>query len=136
MSYTEAESGSACVFKVIYIFSTAKKLYLMDLSEIVAVTGMPGLFKVTNKRADGLIVTSLLDDKTQFIPGRTHMFTTLDNITIYTTEDTTPLEGESAGLPSKKRTKLQPAVPDGKKDDELKSGWKRYCPLTIRKKCI
>ena len=59
----------------------------MDLSEIVAIPGMPGLFKITARRNDGLIVTSLLDDKTQFVSGRTNLFSTLDNITIYTTED-------------------------------------------------
>ena len=55
----------------------------MDLSEIVSIPGMPGLFKVAARRNDGLIVTSLADDKTQFVSGRTNLFSTLDNITIY-----------------------------------------------------
>src|SRR5437016_855547 len=79
------------IVRVIYILA-ATKIYLMDLSEIVSITGMPGLFKVTTRRNDGLIVNSLVDDKTQFVPGRTHLFTTLDNITIYTKEDTSPLK--------------------------------------------
>lgn len=103
----------------------------MDLSEIVAVTGMPGLFKVTNKRSDGLIVTSLLDDKTQFIPGRTHLFTTLDNITIYTTDDTTPLKEVLASI---KKNEATHAVPDGKKDDELKTWMEKILPTYDKEK--
>ena len=58
----------------------------MKLSEIVSVTGMPGLYKASGKRTDGLIVTSLTDGTTKFVSGRVHLFSTLDNITIYTQE--------------------------------------------------
>jgi hypothetical protein len=56
----------------------------MDLSEVVSVTGMPGLFKIVTRRNDGVILTSLVDGKTQFISNRTNLFATLDTITIYT----------------------------------------------------
>lgn len=59
----------------------------MTLAEIVSVSQMPGIFKVIGKKQDGLIVKSLVDGKSQFISGRTNMFSTLDNITLYTTED-------------------------------------------------
>jgi len=59
----------------------------MTLAEIVAITGLPGLYKVSGKRNDGLVVTSLVDDKTTFVSGRKHLFTTLDNVTMYTTGD-------------------------------------------------
>ncbi len=70
----------------------------MTLAELVAVTGMPGVFKVTGKRNDGLIVTSLTDNKTTFVSGRTHMFTTLDNITIYTSGDGVTLKSVFAEM--------------------------------------
>ena len=70
----------------------------MDLSEIVSITGMPGLFKVSSRRNDGLIVTSLVDDKTQFVSGRTSLFSTLDNITIYTTDEPVLLKDVLASI--------------------------------------
>jgi hypothetical protein len=62
----------------------------MNLSEIVSISKMTGLFLVVKKRADGLIVKSLIDDKTTFVSQRSNMFTPLDNITIYTHEE--PIE--------------------------------------------
>jgi hypothetical protein len=56
----------------------------MVLSVIVSVPGMPGLFRIVNRRNDGLIVTSLVDGKTQFLATRTNLFSALDNITVYT----------------------------------------------------
>jgi hypothetical protein len=70
----------------------------MTLAELVAITGMPGLYKVTGKRNDGLIVTSLTDNKTTFVSGRTHMFSTLDNITMFTTGDGVTLKEVLASI--------------------------------------
>ena len=95
----------------------------MDLSEIVAIPGMPGLFKITARRNDGLIVTSLLDDKTQFVSGRTNLFSTLDNITIYTTEDPIVLKEVLASI-----KKSGTARPDAKKDADLKAWMEKVLP--------
>lgn len=57
----------------------------MTWSEIVSVTGLPGLYKVLASRKDGLIVSSLTEGGSRFVAARQHMFSTLDNITIYTT---------------------------------------------------
>ena len=62
----------------------------MKLSEIVSISKMAGLYVVVKKRADGLIVKSLVDDKTTFVSQRSNMFTPLDNITIYTQDE--PIE--------------------------------------------
>lgn len=56
----------------------------MNLSEIVSITKMTGLYQVMKKRADGLIVKSLIDYKSTFVSQRSNMYTPLDNITIYT----------------------------------------------------
>ena len=103
----------------------------MDLSEIVAVTGMPGLFKVSSRRNDGLIVTSLVDDKTQFIPGRTHLFTTLDNITIYTTDEPVALKEVLASI---KKSEAKSAVPDAKDDAGLKAWMEVVLPTFDKEK--
>jgi hypothetical protein len=90
----------------------------MDIAEIVAVTGVPGLFKVSARRNDGLIVTSLLDDKTQFLSGRTHLFSTLDNITIFTTDEPAILKDVLASI---KKIEGKHPVPDVKDDAKLKA---------------
>lgn len=97
----------------------------MNLSEIVAVTGLPGLFKIAAQRNDGLIVTSLTDNKTQFVSGRTNLFSSLDNITIYTTgeEETTPLKQVLADI-----KKSGAANPDVKDEKALKTWMEKVLP--------
>jgi len=63
----------------------------MDLSKIMAITGKSGLFQLAGQRNNGVIVKSLKDDKKQFISARSHIFSLLDNISIYTLDDSTPL---------------------------------------------
>lgn len=55
----------------------------MNLKDIVAVTGLSGLYKVVAKRHDGMIITSLETGKTTFASSRIHLFTPLDSITVY-----------------------------------------------------
>ena len=97
----------------------------MDLADIVAVTGLPGLFKIVTRRNDGLIVTSLVDDKTQFVPGRTHLFTTLDNITMYTTGEPALLKEVLASI---RKNETTHAVPDAKDDAALKAWLEAVLP--------
>ncbi len=61
----------------------------MDLSKIVAISAMPGLYEVVSSRGDGLIVSSLEDEKRKFVPARKHQFTNLDNVAIYLKNDET-----------------------------------------------
>lgn len=63
----------------------------MDYSKLVHISGKPGLFEILNQRQDGLIVKSLLDKKSNFVSSRIHQFTLLDNISIYTDDDSEPL---------------------------------------------
>jgi len=101
----------------------------MDLSEIVAIPGMPGLFQIAGRRNDGLIVTSLVDGKTQFVSGRTNLFSTLDNITIYTTEDTVSLKEVLASI-----KKTGEAAPDGKDEKVLKAWLEKVLPTYDKEK--
>jgi hypothetical protein len=99
----------------------------MDLKDIVAVTGLSGLYKAAAKRADGMIITSLENGKTTFASARVHMFTPLDTITIYTEgNDTTELIKVFAEM--KKQEKENPVV-DAKVDNlELKTYFKKVLP--------
>ena len=57
----------------------------MDYREIVAVTGIGGLFQLMATKSDGAIVKSLGDKTTKFIPARLHNVTPLESIEVYTT---------------------------------------------------
>ncbi len=97
----------------------------MTLAEIVSVTGLPGLYKTSGKRTDGLIATSLVDGSTKFVSGRTHLFSTLDNITIYTQEGSVELKEVLASM--KKNEKSNSPV-DLKGDDALKAYFEVVLP--------
>lgn len=64
----------------------------MNLTEILAISGKPGLFKIEANRDNGIIASELGKDKKSFYPSRTHMFTPLENITIYTQVDSIELK--------------------------------------------
>lgn len=63
----------------------------MNLKEVLSISGMPGLYKMVANRDNGLIVTAIGDDKKKFVSSRQHMFTPLENITIYTEDDSEEL---------------------------------------------
>jgi hypothetical protein len=52
---------------------------------------MGGLFKMESHKPSGLIVTSLTEGWTKFVSNREHLFSPLDNISIYTANDTVEL---------------------------------------------
>ncbi len=87
----------------------------MDLKEIMSVSGMPGLYKVIANRTDGLIVEGLHDKAKKFVSSRQHMFTPLENITLYTTEDSIELR---LVLSDMKKNEAQHPIPDLKKSDD------------------
>jgi hypothetical protein len=63
----------------------------MDLSEILSISGKPGLYKVVSRRKNDLIVNSLVDGKRQIVHAMERV-SSLTDISIYTHEDSVPLE--------------------------------------------
>lgn len=59
----------------------------MEYREIVAVTGLSGLFQLLTTKSDGAIVRNLGDMTTKFISARLHNVTPLESIEVYTTGD-------------------------------------------------
>ncbi|MBA3827812.1 MAG: DUF5606 domain-containing protein [Taibaiella sp.] len=57
----------------------------MEYREIVAVTGLGGLFQLLATKSDGAIVRNLADKTTKFISARLHNVTPLESIEVYTT---------------------------------------------------
>lgn len=66
----------------------------MKLSEIAAVSGKGGLFKVLKPAKAGLILESMDENKTKIMASGSHKVSLLDEISIYThtKEGTIPLE--------------------------------------------
>lgn len=65
----------------------------MELNELVAVSGMPGIYKMVANRNNGLIVEDMNNGKRKFASARRHQFTPLESIAIYTDDgDSTELK--------------------------------------------
>jgi hypothetical protein len=63
----------------------------MELKEILAISKLPGLYQIVASRDNGLIVTPLGEERRKFVASRQHMFTPLENITVYTNTDSIEL---------------------------------------------
>lgn len=59
----------------------------MNLEKYVAVSGMPGIFKLVSTRNNGLLVADMDTEKTKFYTMRKHQFTPLGSVAIYTYGD-------------------------------------------------
>ena len=62
----------------------------MDLSGIISISGMPGLYKVVAQSKNGVIVESLVEKK-RFPAYATNKISSLDDISMFTTGDDKPL---------------------------------------------
>jgi len=96
----------------------------MELTDILSVSGMKGLFRVVSQRSDGFIVRSLDGSDTKFAPTRKHGFSPLETIAIYTHSDTVELKEVLL-----KMKKSEITVPDSEVDnDQLKSYFSSIIP--------
>lgn len=64
----------------------------MKLDNIIAVSGMPGLYKMLASRSNGLLIENFDSPKRQFVSARKHQFTPLVSIGIYTYADVISLD--------------------------------------------
>ena len=63
----------------------------MNLKDILAISGLPGLHKMIDSRGNGLLVQDLDGGKTKFYSMRKHQFTPMETVAIYTMSDTIEL---------------------------------------------
>jgi hypothetical protein len=63
----------------------------MDISNVIAIAGMPGLYKVVGQAKNGVIVESLIDKK-RTPAFNSHKISALSDISIYTTGEDMPLK--------------------------------------------
>ncbi len=59
----------------------------MNLKNIIAVSGLPGLYKLVSTKNNGLLVADPDTGKTRFCSVRQHQFTPLETVAIYTDDD-------------------------------------------------
>jgi len=64
----------------------------MNLKDILAISGTPGLFRLINSRSNGLLAGDLDTSKTKFFSMRKHQFTPMETVAIYTMSDTIELK--------------------------------------------
>jgi hypothetical protein len=112
----------------------------MELKEIVSIAGIGGLKRIIKQRADGLIVSEMDGSGKKFMSNKIHMFTPLENISIYTSNDNEPLanvlwkmknlEGEQAPVSPKAsaeelKTYMAKVLPDYDRDQVFVSDIKK-----------
>ncbi|MFI5134523.1 MAG: DUF5606 domain-containing protein [Chitinophagales bacterium] len=99
----------------------------MEFKDVITISGMPGLYELVNSKSDGIIVKSLEDGKSQFIPSRLHGVSSLDTISVYLkNEETTDLKSVLQDM-KKKETEIP--LPDGKSDSKkLQDYFKKIVP--------
>ena len=98
----------------------------MNLEEYVAVSGLPGVYKMAANRSNGLIVEDLDSGKRKFVSARKHQFTPLASIGIYTHEDTEELDTIFTTMINKSAT-VAP-IPHNSKPTEVVSYFKEILP--------
>ena len=59
----------------------------MNLKDFVAVSGLPGIYRMAANRSNGLIIADLDTGKRRFASSRQHQFTPLDSIAIFTDDE-------------------------------------------------
>lgn len=93
----------------------------MDLSGIISIAGMSGLFKVIAQTKNGLIVESLIDKK-RVQAFSTQQISALEDVSIYSTGDDVPLKEVFQKIYEKE--KGGPAINHKSADAELKKYFK------------
>ncbi len=65
----------------------------MNLEKLVAVSSLPGIYRMVGNRNNGLIVEDIDTGKRKFAPSRKHQFTPMETVAIYTDDgDSTELK--------------------------------------------
>lgn len=84
----------------------------MEYNQLVAVSGLPGLFELVSSKSDGGIVRSIEDQTTRFVSNRVHQFSHLESIEVYTIRENVNLvdvfkamEKSTLALPAEKDAK-------------------------------
>ena len=64
----------------------------MNIENIIAVSGLSGLYKAVTSRGNGIIIEEFDTKKRTFVTARQHQFTPLETISIYTYDESIGLK--------------------------------------------
>lgn len=99
----------------------------MEFKDILSISGMPGLFSLVSTKTNGIVVKSLEDGKSQFVSSRIHGISTLDNISVYLSNEETI--GLKMVLQEMQKQEAIASLPDPKADPKiLKEYFKNIVP--------
>ena len=59
----------------------------MEVKEFVAISGMPGVYKIISGRSNGLIIEDFDTKERQFVPNRQHQFSPFETIAVFTNNE-------------------------------------------------
>ena len=82
----------------------------MNIKNIIAVSGLPGLYKLVSTKNNGLIVADPDTGKTKFCSVRQHQFTPMETVAIYTEDDTVEIAKVFQNMLDNKGTLTMPAT--------------------------
>lgn len=99
----------------------------MQYKEIVAVTGLSGLYQLLTTKSDGAIVRSVADKSTKFISARQHNVTPLESIEVYTTSENVRLQ-EVFRKMQENETSVPLADPKSNDNNVIKTYFKSIFP--------
>ncbi len=99
----------------------------MKYKEIVSVTGLPGLFQLLSSKGDGAIVRTLDGGSTRFVAARSHNFTPLESIEVFTTTENVPLSDVFIAM---KEAEAETPLPeaDAKNKSEISTYFEKVFP--------
>lgn len=88
----------------------------MNLKNLIAVSGAPGLYEMVSSKNSGLILKDPKTKKSKFYSVRQHQFTPLETVGIYTMTDTVDLKVIFGDMTSKIKELPIPSPKDQNKD--------------------
>lgn len=95
----------------------------MEYSKLISVTGMGGLYELVGSKSDGAIVRSLEDKSTKFVSSRSHQFSHLESIEVYTVKENVNLVEVFKAM----KNSAEP-IPDHKDAKAVKSYFEKVFP--------
>ncbi len=98
----------------------------MKIQELIAVSGLPGLYKMAASRANGLIVEDLDTGKRKFVSMRKHQFSPLETIAVFTMTDSVALTEVLQKIHALREE--TPPVSHKSSNDELRSYFREVLP--------
>jgi Domain of unknown function (DUF6852)/Domain of unknown function (DUF5606) len=95
----------------------------MEYSKLVSVTGLPGLYELISSKGDGAVIRSLDDGSTKFAATRSHNFSHLESIEVYTQRENVNLVDVFTAI-----DKAGGSLPDTKDTAALKKYFEKVYP--------